>query len=161
MAVTQQKSTQIQNLEAQPPVGIPTTDWKGVLRVARFSFAQAGEAGDAGSLAELVKLPAGNIRVLLSESFIAFSAMGASRTMDLGWLAYQTPEGVAQAADPNGLDDGVSVVNAGTVVPGGTVQGDETFLFQSKAGVTLTAQINDGNVGIGETIDGYFVYIQD
>ena len=159
--MTQQKSTQIQNLEAQPPVGIPTTDWKGSLRFARFSFEQVDEAGAAGSLAELVRLPAGNIRVILGLSYVAFSAMGASRTMDLGWLAYETPEGVAMVADPNGLDDGVPVSGAGSVTPDGTVQGDETFLFQSKAGVTLTAQINGGQLGIGETLNGYFAYVQD
>lgn len=159
--MTQQKSTQITNLEAQPPVGIPTTDWKGSIRLARFEFTQTTENGAAGSLAELVRLPAGNIRVILGLSYVAFSAMGTGRTMDLGWLAYETPEGVAQAADPNGLDDNVPVATAGNVTPGGTVQGDETFLFQSKAGVTLTAQINGGQLGIGETLNGYFAYVQD
>lgn len=161
MAVTQEKSSQITNLEASPPTFIPTTDWKGRVRAMRFTFTQGAAAGDAGSLAELVKLPAGNVRVLLYLSRLNFSAMGASRTLDLGWLAYANPDGTAVTADPNGLDDGVSVATAGNATPGGTVGGDETFLFQSKEGVTLTAQINDGTIPAAATIGGTIVYIQD
>ena len=159
--MTQEKSTQIENLEAQPPVGIPTTDWKGALRIMRFEFAQGATQGAAGSLAELVKLPAGNIRVLLHLSRINHADMGASRTMDLGWLAYTEPDGTAVPADPNGLDDSVSVAAVGSFVPGGTLGGDETKLFQSKSGVTLTAQINDGTLQAAKTIGGTIVYVQD
>lgn len=159
--MTQEKSTQIENLEAQPPIGIPTTDWKGALRIMRFEFRQGGVAGVAGSLAELVKLPAGNIRVFLHLSRVNFGAMGAGRTMDVGWLAYETPGGTAVVADPNGLDDGIGVASAGSVAPTGTLGGDETLLFESKSGVVLTAQVNDGTLPANATIGGYFIYVQD
>lgn len=161
MAVTQEKSTQVTNSEASPSAFNPTTDWHGRLRFARFNFTQGSSAGDAGSLAELVKLPHGKVRVVLPLSRVAFSALGASRTMDLGWLAYTNDSGTAVAADPNGLDDGVDVSSAGSVNPGGTVGGDETYLFESETGVTVTAQINDGTIPAAATLDGYIAYVVD
>lgn len=130
----------------------------GRLRACYFEFTQGGSAGDAGSIANLVKLPAGNTRLFLPLSRIYFSAMGASRTMDLGWLAYTDPDGGAVVADPNGLDDGVDVSSAGSVNPGGTVGKAETFRFNSRGGVVITAQINDGTIPAAAEIDGYLIY---
>ena len=161
MAVTQEQSTQVANTAATPPTRNPTHDWRGRLRIARFAFTQSAAVGDAGSLAELVKLPAGKVRVILPLSRIAFSAMGAARTMDIGWLAYTDDDGVAVVADPNGLDDGVDVATANSVVPDGTVGGDETKLFESQGGVTVTAQINDGTIPAAATLKGYVVYVHD
>ena len=160
MAVTQQQATQLSNTDLAPQVNNPTTDMTGKLRIARFNFTQSGE-GAVASLAELAKLPPGNVRVILTLSRITFSAMGAARTMDLGWLAYTDLAGAAVAADPNGLDDGVDVSSAGSVNPGGTVGGEETYLFTSLEGVTITAQINDDVIDDGETLDGYLIYILD
>ena len=156
MAVTQQKSTQVSNAAASPAVMNPTHDWHGRLRIARFDFTQSGQ-GDAGSLAELVQLPAGRVRVILPLSRVAFAAMGAARTLDLGWLAYTDDDGNAVTADPNGLDDGVDVATAGSINPDGTVGGDESYLFSSQAGVTIPAQINDGTFDDLKTLKGYLV----
>jgi len=129
--------------------------------MAFFEFTQGSSAGDAGSLAYLVKLPAGKVRVLLPLSRIANSALGASRTMDLGWAAYTNDDGTAVAADPNGLDDGIDVSSAAATNPSGTIGGAETKLFESQAGVVLTAQINDGTIPAAATLKGYFLYVQD
>ena len=161
MAVTQEQSDQITNQVAVPPVMANANEIHGKFRILYFNFTQGAAAGDAGSLAELVKIPAGSVRVILPLSRIAFSAMGASRTMDLGWLAYTDLNNDAVAADPNGLDDGVDVSSAGSVNPSGTVGGAETYLFESNGGLTLTAQINDGTIPAAATLDGYIVYIQD
>lgn len=160
MAVTTQNSTQYANTQAEPRVMNPTHEAHGRMRVARFSFTQSG-AGDAGSLVRLVNLPAGKVRVILPLSRIAFSAMGAGRTMDIGWQAFVGDDGVTHAADPNGLDDGVDVASAGSVSPGGTVGGDETRLFASLGGVVVTAQVNDGTIPDGATLDGTIVYVMD
>ena len=160
MAVTQQKSTQVSNADASPAVMNATHDWHGRVWIARFDFTQSGQ-GDAGSLVELVKLPAGRVRVILPLSRIAYAAMGTSRTMDLGWLAHTDDDGAAIAADPNGLDDGIDVAAAGSVNPGGTIGGDETHLFSSQAGVTVTAQINDGTLDDQKTLNGYLLYVVD
>jgi len=160
MAVTQQQATQLSNTDLAPQVANPTTDMTGKLRIARFDFTQSG-AGDAGSLAEIAKLPPGKVRIILPLSRIAFSAFGLARTMDLGWLAYTDLAGDAVAADPNGLDDGVAVDIAGSVNPGGTVGGDETYLFTSTDGVTITAQVNDGTIPDAGTLNGYLLYVLD
>lgn len=161
MAVTTQNSDQYANTIATPRVANPTHEAHGRLRVARFTFTQSG-AGDAGSLVRLAGLPKGRVRVILPLSRIAFSAMGASRTLDLGWEAHVADDGSgAVAADPNGLDDGIDASGAGAVVPGGTVGGDETVLFASLAGVTVTAQVNDGTIPDGATLSGHLVYVMD
>ncbi|MBO6784455.1 MAG: hypothetical protein JJ899_14465 [Alphaproteobacteria bacterium] len=162
MAITTENSTQYGNTVADPRVMNPTQEAHGRLRVARFNFTQGASAGDAGSIARLVRLPKGKVRVILPLSRVAFSALGASRTLDMGWEAYRTDEGSGEvAADPNGMDDGVDVSSAGAVVPGGTVGGDETVLFESLDGVVLTAQINDGTIPAAATLDGYLVYVMD
>ena len=160
MAVTTQQSAQLALVEADPARPNPVHEWGGRLRLALFDFTQSG-AGDAGSIAELVKLPAGHVRLILPLSRIGFSALGASRTMDLGWAAYADHAGAAVAADPNGLDDGVDVSSAGSVNPSGTVGGGETMLFSAQDGLVLTAQINDGTIPNGATLKGWFVYVVD
>ena len=159
MAVTTENSTQMANVEAKPRAFNVPTDWESPIRFMRFNFVQGAAAGDAGSFARLFKLPAGKARVINSLSRVAFSAMGAARTLDLGWEAYTDDQNNAVAADPNGLDDGVDVSSAGSVTPGGTIGGDETKLFESHSGVVVTAQINDGTIPAGATLDGHVAYV--
>ena len=135
-------------------------EFSGRLRHAGFNFTQAA-TGAAADLANLILLPAGSVRLILPLCRIAFSAFGASRTLDLGWLAYNDADGVAVAADPNGLDDGVDISSASSVNPSGTVGGDETKRFISRDGVVITGQINDGTIVIGNTLKGYLVYVRD
>lgn len=160
MAVTQEQSTQVAASEASPNTPVATYDWDGKVRRQYFEFTQGAAAGDATSLAELVKLPPGKLRVFLPSSRIYFSAMGTSRTMDLGHLAYTDLDGDAVAADPNDLDDGVDVSSAGSLNPAGTIGTHETKLFESQDGVTLTAQINDGTIPAAATISGWFDWQQ-
>lgn len=160
MAVTTQQSAQMALIDGDPRTPNPVHEWAGRLRIALFDFTQAG-AGDAGSLAELVKLPAGHVRLILPLSRIGFSALGASRTMDVGWAAYSGHDGSAVAADPNGLDAAVNVASAGSVNPAGTVGGSETMLFSAQEGLVLTAQVNGGTIPDGATLSGWFVYVVD
>lgn len=162
MAVTQEKSTELNNFQVtSPPVMNETHQYGGRKRTMQFNFTQGAAAGDAGSLAELIKLPAGRVTVFLNESRYTVSAFGAARTSDLGWLAYEDENGTAVAADPNGLDDGADVSGAATITPTGTIGGNELKEFQSKGGVTITQQTNDGTIPIGATISGYITYQHD
>ena len=161
MAVTTEDSSQMARIGATPPKVNPTHDWHGRLRTARFSFVQGAAAGDAASFQRLVKLPAGKVRVHLAISRVAHSALGAARTLDLGWEAYTGDDGVAVVADPNGLDDGVDVSGAGNYVPIGTVGGDETKLFESQEGVVIASQNNDGTIPAAATLDGEIFYTVD
>ena len=165
MAITQQQSTQMQALEARPPVGIPTTDWKGVKRILRFEFTQGAAAGDVGSTAELVRLPVGNTRVFLHESWLHHSAFGAARTLDIGWRAYrsadaQTPN---QVEDPNGLVAALDVSTEDFIRMSvtGTLGGDDTRLFTAGAAASLFATVSGGTIPAGATLTGYFTYVQD
>lgn len=161
MAVTTENSDQIDRIVAVPPKVVPTHDWHGRLRAARFSFTQGAAAGDATSNQRLVQLPAGKVRVHLALSRVAHSAFGAARTLDLGWEAYTGDDGVAVAADPNGLDDGVDVSSAGSYAPTGTVGGDETYLFESQEGVVIAAQTNDATIPAAATLKGVIYYSVD
>lgn len=160
MAVTMQQSAQLALTGADPRRPNPVHEWAGRLRLALFDFTQAG-AGDAGSIAELVKLPAGHVRLILPLSRIGFSAMGSARTMDLGWAAYADHDGNPVAADPDGLDAGVDVASAGSVNPSGTVGGGETVLFEAREGLVITARVTGGTIPDGATLKGYFVYVVD
>lgn len=156
MAVTTETSRQLGNAEARPMTRTHASEWDGSYKKFFFDFTQGATAGDAGSVARVVKLPPGRVRVFLADSRIAFSAMGASRTMDLGWEAHAAVDGTTTAADRNGFKDGVDVSSAGAVVPTGTVGSHETVLFESRAGVVLTLQINDGSIPAAATLSGYF-----
>lgn len=161
MAVVNENSTLYANQTATgaQTFSHPTTA-HGRKRFVQFSFTRTTQ-GDAGSLCNLCKLPPGKVRVLLNESQLSSSALGAARTMDTGWLAYNDPDGAAVAADPNGLDSAVDVSSAAVFAPTGTVGGLETYLFESRDGVTLTAQVNGGTWDAAETLDGYFTYVVD
>lgn len=158
--MTTTNSTQVANGVANPPVANDANLWHGRMRFYEFDYTQSGIATIADTMAA-IKLPAGKVRLVLPLSRIAFSAGGASSTMDIGWEAYTDSDGVAVAADPNGLDDGVDTSSAGSVNPGGTVGGAETYLFDSRDGVTITLQINDTAFPDTGTLKGYFVVTQD
>ena len=169
MAVTTQNSTEYGNLVAEPPVGIPTTSGKGVKRIMRFSFTQSG-AGDANSLVNLARLPAGNIRVLLTECFMHSSDFGTGITLDIGWTAYTDAEGNAVAADADAFVDGLDVsTQAATVLWSGEAQGtgsgvtiDKTFLLSSRAGILVQAIVlGAGGIPDGATLTGFMTYVQD
>lgn len=154
-----QNSTQYANTVAHPPVANQVNEWKGKLRLYRFTVTTS--AAVAGDDFALVQLPAGLVRMVLPLSRVFHSGFGASRTLDLGWEAYTKTDGTAVAADPNGLDDGVDISSSGNFNPGGTVGQDETYLFDSQGGVVVTAQVNDGSSSAGLTISGYFVAVHD
>jgi len=160
MAITTEYSTEYASaVNSKTPV--KTNQWHGRLRCATFEFTQGAAAGDAGSLAYVIQLPPGKVRVMLPLSFVGFSALGALSTMDIGWAKYTGLDGVSVAADPNGLDDGISTAAAGTVVPGGTVGGGENYEFSSQSGVDITLQINDDVIPAAATLKGFFTYVVD
>jgi len=161
MAVTTQKSAQIQDSERQPSRYVDTPDWYGRIRRSIGEFTQATEAGDAGSLAELVVLPAGEYRLYLEESRVGHSALGAARTMDIGHGGYTQPDGTVVAADPNAFSDGNDVAAAGAFAPVGVAGGAEMVRISSRTSITLLAQVNDGTLDVGETIEAYFCYASD
>jgi hypothetical protein len=113
-------------------------------------------AGDATSVQRLCWIPPGLYRLKRDLSFIRFSAFGASRTLHIGWEAYQDKDGVAVAVSAAGLNSGIDVSAAG-VANVGTVLTVGYKDFESKAGVWIFSTTNVGTIPVGATIDGSLV----
>ena len=102
MAVTTQKSTEYTNATATPVTLNEANVYHGRVRIAYFTHDQDG-VGDAGSSVALCSLPAGKVKVLLSQSKAYVNWTTGSATLDLGWDAYTNISGTAVAADPGEL----------------------------------------------------------
>lgn len=162
MAVTNQSSTEYTAQTASPPTVQETTVIHGRVRFAKVTHTQDG-AGDATSTVDLIKLPAGRVRLLGPLCQLRFSAFGAARTLDVGWTAYTDIDGAAVVADADGLDDGIDVSSAGTM-PLGTntaVTDGDTYEFESDDGVVLQATVLGGTIPDAATIKGFIAYVVD
>lgn len=166
MGVTNQESVQYENAFTDVPrVMNPVSVWGAKLQVAFFNHTQSG-TGDATSTVNLVKLPAGRVRVIsgLSRAYINWTT--GSATLDLGHRAYTGLDGVAVpealAAIISALDvDAVgyrsleSDVTALLAALGGTME------FTSKDGVIICAHSPTVAIATTDTIAGYIVYACD
>lgn len=162
MATTAQKSDQLTNRDATPMVQNLGTDLGGKLRFMNFTFTQSG-AGDAGSTVDLFKLPAGRHRILLASSRVAYSAWGASRTLDIGHTAYTDLDGDAVTADPDALTGTgpEDVSSAGVMTPSNAANSVDSVLIESKEEVLIQGVVAGGTIPDGATLAGYFVYVTE
>ena len=161
MAVTTQKSSEYTNVTAVPAVNVGPSEHHGRVRQMFFTHAQAG-AGDATSSVALGKLPGGKVRLLASQSKAYVNWTTASATLDLGWDAYQDPDGNVVAADSDGIDDGINVDTAGFQTFGAilTATGG-TKVFESKDGVVIRATSQSTAIADGDDLVGYLLYVVD
>lgn len=162
MAIVDENSTQLANAAAVPITRNHAVDVGGKLRVSYFDHTRA-VASDAGGVVSLVKLPPGRVRVFPGKSFITLSALGASRTVDIGYAAYVGNDGVAVAADP---DYFWSAVDCSSAVEADLVEATNRaiakgVLFQSRDGITITMTVNGDTHDVGETAEGFIVYATD
>lgn len=98
---------------ATPPTKQQPSQLHGRVRCVHVNIDAPSTAGDANSLGNLCKIPAG-ARVL-PMSKLYHGALGTGRTMDVGWTAYDPEDGGSQvAADVDGLADGADVSSAGS-----------------------------------------------
>ena len=160
MAVTTQKSTQVTNMDATPPTIMDTTSLHGRMRVAYFLHTQDG-AGDATSTVDLVKLPAGKGRILVRSSFLAASAFGSSRTLDIGYVAHTDTNGDTVAVDVDAVLDGLDVSGATNAMLGTGTATVDTYLYDSNAPLTIQAVVAGGTIPTAATLEGYIVYVLD
>jgi hypothetical protein len=161
-AVTTTDSTEYANETAAPPVKCPAYTKGGKKRIAYFSFTQGAAAGDANSLANLCKLPAGKVRVFKTQSEFVCSAFGAGRTLDIGYLAHTKADGTAVAASVDAILDGADVSAAAKVICGAGTNAlgtDPTILFDSKEGVSIQAKCLGDTLPVGATLKGFFTYV--
>jgi len=160
MAVTTQKSAEVTNITASPPTMLDTTSLHGRLRVAYFKHTQDG-AGDANSTADLVKLPAGKGRILIRSSWLAGSAFGSSRTLDIGYVAHTDNSGDAVAVDIDALLDNLDISSATGAMLGVGTGAADTYLYDSNAALTIQAKCLNGTFPDSATLEGYIVYVLD
>lgn len=155
-------STEMTNILAVPSVPLSPVDHHGKVRYAKVTYLQVA-AGDAGDIIQLCKLPAGRVRLIGRLSSLYHNLTTGSNTIDIGWAAYTNLDDTAVVADPDGLDDGIDVETAGTILVGTVaavlaVGGNK--LFESQEGVVITLT----SVGIpaeSDTIDGFIAYVCD
>lgn len=161
LAVTE--STQVAKIIAVPPVALSPVEHHGRMRTAFFDWLNGIVAGDAGGVIDIIKLPAGRVRLLGRLSSIYHDMTTGGNTIDIGWAAYTGLDGVAVVADPNGLDSGVSVetagtINIGTVAAVLAVCGQK--LFESQEGVIITVT-SVGIVAASDIMQGHLTYVLD
>jgi len=161
LAVTE--STQYGYTIAVPPIALAPCNHHGKLRVAWFDWLNGAVAGDAGGVIDIVRLPAGRVRLLGLLSTIYHNMTTGGNTIDIGWKAYTGIDGVDVAADPDGLDDGIDVEAAGTINIGtvaAVAANCGSKLFESQSGVVITVT-SVGIVAAADVMQGYLVYVLD
>jgi hypothetical protein len=162
MAVTTQKSTECTNYDANTFMdGLGRG--RGKIRFLPVTFAQDGN-GDANSLVDLAQLPGGKVVLLGDLCSLDVAGLGTGTTMDIGWTAYTNSQGVAVAADIDGLDDGLDVSAASTVKLGtndAICDGAGRKEFDSNgAGVRIQAKILGAGIPDTSTIEGFIAYVE-
>ena len=160
MAVTNNQSAQVLALDDLPTPNFETRDAMGRVRIMEFSLTVSG-AGDANSTFDLIKLPAGQVKVLGSASIIKHSAFGTGRTLDVGHGAYRVPLATSDtAADEDALHSAADVSAAGSFIPHDELASGTKY-FNSTNGVMLTAKVESAGVPDGATLKGYFLIVID
>jgi hypothetical protein len=162
MSVTTQNSVEVAKMVSNPPTLVDPTVANGKLRFAYFAHTQDG-AGDATSTVCIAKLPRGKVRLIPGLSCIQHNWTTASATVDIGWDGYTQPDGTVVAADPDGIDDGISVETAG-VLSGEDLGAQltatgRTKLFDSKNGVDIRLTSQDVALAAASTASGYLAYV--
>ncbi|KKN21045.1 hypothetical protein LCGC14_0929430 [marine sediment metagenome] len=123
-----------------------------------FTFTQS-TAGAAGSTATLRRLPAGVVYFYPFESRIRWTALGSSRTMDIGYAAHTTIALATVALSVNAFDDAVDVSSAGGAAMGSDFgtggNGGEAYKFETLDGVDIYATIDVDTFPDADTLIGY------
>jgi hypothetical protein len=161
MAVTTENSTQYANTVATPPVKNAPYDC-GTSRVFYFTHTQAVQ-GDANSMVNLVKLPAGKYRILLDQSVIAHSDLGTGNTMSVGHTGYTKFDGTAVTADADAFISATDVATAAATVyfteSRAAASDDLTFLVDSTTAVVIQALIESSTMPAAGTLKGYITIV--
>lgn len=142
--------------------GRPTDD-HGKLRFQYFETEAVAVAGDINTTVDLAELPPGAVRLLPGKCRIKCTALGASRTLDVGHRAYQSKDyrtGVTadEAENETAFITARDVSGATDAVFSTTVLKYDLY---SKAGVVIFAKIEGGTLPVGAVISGYLEYVYD
>ena len=161
MAVTTEYSTEYNQAYVANTGNLDTHQMAGRVRCAYFTHDQSG-AGDATSSVALVKLPAGKVRLLASQSKAYVNWTTGTAKLDLGWDAYVDIVGTAVVADSDGIDNGIDVNTAGFQTFGSVLTATGgTKVFESKEGVVIRATSQDTAIASGDDLVGFLLYVVD
>ena len=149
-------STQLTNIRATPPVALAVSDHSGKLRIAYFDYTHGIVAGTAADVIHLV-------RIVGRLSAIYHNMTTGGNTVDIGWEAHTDLDGSTVAADPDGLDDGISVETAGTILVGtvaavAALGGNKLLNSQTGFNIILTSV---GIPAASDVVAGHIAYVMD
>lgn len=137
------------------------TDSHGKLRYEYFEVPAVTVAGDADSIARLCVLPPGRVRVLPHLSRITTSAFGASRTLDIGHVAYQKRDEASGALEALNYEAFLANLDISSAVNAAVFSTVLKYDLYSKAGVEVVARCQGGTWPIGGTIRGLLAYLYE
>lgn len=138
----------------------------GNVRALTFEYNQGAVAGASGDDINLVRLPAGRIRVLTDLSRVNVSALGASRVMDVGFRAYSQPNASAGAAptvvalDADYFCSAVDVSAASSTLMNESTTPSRAQTLNSTAGIDVYATITGGTIPANATVTGTIFWVQ-
>lgn len=135
-------------------------DDHGKLRFQYFSIAALPVAYAQDDTVVLFRLPPGRIRHLPHLSRITVSALGSSRTIDIGHKAYskRPPDNDVEADDVDAFIDGLDVATGVTSVVWGTGM---KFDMYSREEISVYMTILGGTMPVAASASGIFAYLYE
>ena len=137
------KSAQYTAQTAEPAALVSGLDWGPKLNHAygKLTFTAAGNSAD---LAQVIRMPAGKVRILTDLCRIICPIGTATADLHVGYGAYVNAAGTAVAADDNALADnldvgGAAIDEAFSLPAGGFLE------IESQAGFDIVAFIDTAN----------------
>lgn len=138
-------------------------DDHGKLRFQYFSVPAANVTviGDADSTALLCKLPPGRVRVLPWLSRVSGGVFGASRTLDIGHLAYPSRDDAGAALEATNYEAFLANLDVSAATNAVAFSTVLKYDLYSKVEVQVAARIQGGTWPIGIAISGFIAYIYE
>lgn len=128
--------------------------------VKAFRFSYTNDTGGTLAAGSNIQLATVGPCLILPTSTISVSALGASRTLDLGFQEHEDNEDNTVAADIDALIDGADVSAAiDTTLLAVGVDAVKEGGLELKAQTDILAQINGGTIPNGATIEGFLFVI--
>ncbi len=140
MPLTPSKSAQYANATASPVVPVPSSDWNSKVRMSfgKLTFTLAGQG-----VAQILRLPAGKVRVAVDNSRVVCPAGVAGATLSLGHASYVNAAGATIAADGIALLNAQVITAAIDMAP--TLPAGGFLEFDSRFGVDIEATVATQN----------------
>lgn len=162
MAVTNETSAEYKDVTDPRTNGGVSSVYFRDIQYVPFNFVQGAAAGDDGSSATLLYLQRGRYVILPKLSFIAWSALGASRVTDIGISAHTDETGAAVAATLTRFDENVDMSSAGSAAMGSDqVIADAAGIYlniggtSNTDGASIVASVTGGTIPAAAVFRGY------